>query len=86
MAPPLDEPSPQPLSSQDVVALIGVLSVLEASSLGGRLDDNLAHELKSRLQRDGQIAKASLGQDGLRAALNGLNLRLRRALGDEELP
>jgi len=85
MAHPTEETPPTSMSARDAAALIGVLSVLEAASLGGHLDDNLAHSLKSRLHSDGQMAKASLGQEGLRAALNGLNMRLRLALGEADM-
>lgn len=76
------ESTPNPVAVRDAAALIGGLSVLEATSLGGHLEDDLAHSLKSRLQSDGQIEKQTLGQEGLRAALNGLNMRLRHALGE----
>ena len=72
-----------PLASRDAAALLGVLSVLESTSQRGHLDDDLAHELKLRLQRDGLIAKAGLGQEALREALAELTLRLRHVLGDD---
>jgi hypothetical protein len=79
-----DEQTLHPISARDAASLIGVLSVLEATSLRGHLDDDLAHELKLRLHRDGLIAKSSLGQEGLRSALNDLNLRLRHAVGEDD--
>lgn len=79
-----DEQTLHPISSRDAAALIGVLSVLEATSLGGHLEDDLAHSLKLRLHQDGLIAKTSLGQEGLRGALNELNLRLRHAVGEDD--
>ncbi|HSV39637.1 MAG TPA: hypothetical protein VLI04_12850 [Nocardioidaceae bacterium] len=79
-----DEQTLHPISARDAASLIGVLSVLEATSRGGHLDNDLAHSLKLRLHRDGLIAKTDLGQEGLRAALNELNLRLRHALGEDD--
>ena len=82
MQPTAEDLTLHPLASRDAAALLGVLSVLESTSQRGHLDDDLAHELKLRLQRDGLIAKPGLGQDGLREALGELTLRLRHVLGD----
>ena len=77
-----EDPTPMPLSSTDAAAVIGVLSVLEAASLGGHLDPDLARSLTNRLRRDGGLDDDSPA--ALRGALNGLNMRLRVALGETE--
>ena len=81
---PHDEPTTNPLSARDAAGLLGVLSVLEAHSASGHLHDDLAHALKLRLQRDGQIGSSHLGQADLRSALSHLSQRLRLALGEDE--
>jgi hypothetical protein len=80
----LDEPTAKPLSARDAAGLLGVLSVLESHSESGHLHDDLAHALKLRLQRDGQIGSPHLGQADLRSALSHLNQRLRIALGEDQ--
>jgi hypothetical protein len=75
-------PTPMTLSRADAAALIGLLSVLEATSLGGHLAPDLAQSLTTRLRRDGALDDDS--QAALRGALNGLNMRLRVALNETE--
>lgn len=81
-------PTPHPVSTRDAAALIGLLSVLEATSLGDGLESGLADSLGSRLRRDG-LTNHDQTQVALRAALNGLNglnQRLRYALGSTRTP
>ena len=74
-------PTPNPVSRRDAAALIGVLAVVETTSLAEELEPDLAVRLTRRLHRDGLI-EHNQSQAALRSALNGLNHRLRFALGE----
>jgi len=68
------EPCTRPISKVDAVALIGVLAVLQGHALAGDLDGRIIVKLSERV---GVREPAEL-----QAGLDGLNQRLRFALGD----
>ena len=74
-------PTPNPVSRRDAAALIGVLAVMESTSLAEELEPDLAARLTRRLHRDG-LLEHNQSPAALRSALNGLNHRLRFALGE----
>lgn len=76
-----DDATPNPLSRRDAAALIGVLAILEGHALADDLDEVLSARLAQRLEREG-LLQADSGSGALQRALNGLNHRLRYALGE----
>jgi hypothetical protein len=68
---------PRSIAKDDAAALIGVLAVLQGHALAGDLDGRLVARLSRRAGGPG-------GSAGLAAALDGLNQRLRYALGEYE--
>ena len=74
-------PTPNQISRRDAAALIGVLAVMETTSLAEELEPDIAARLTRRLHRDG-LLEQDQSPAALRSALNGLNHRLRVALGE----
>jgi hypothetical protein len=64
----------RPISKLDAVTLIGVLAVLEGHALAGDLEGRIVAKLSER------VGVQDPGE--LEAALDGLNQRLRFALGE----
>lgn len=72
----------------DVSALIGMLAVLEGELWDPQDDESLpdwARRLPERFSRHG-LVKADATSNELRAALNGLNHRLRYVRGEYDQP
>jgi len=69
----------RPIAKVDAAALIGVLAVLQGRALAGDLDGRIVARLSERV---GGVE----GPAGLQAALDGLNQRLRFALGEDDEP
>jgi hypothetical protein len=70
-----------PVRERDASALIGLLAVVEGFSLAGELAPDLEERLVRRLHRVGLLAHDQ-SSVAFRSALNGLNQRLRFALGE----
>jgi hypothetical protein len=68
----------RPIAKGDAAALIGVLAVLQGHALAGDLDDRIIDGLSERLGLQDHAK--------LEAALDGLNQRLRLALGEQDDP
>jgi hypothetical protein len=81
--------APRRLRDADVVALIGLLAVLEGElMLAIDLNDDIpdwAQHLAARLTKDGLLTSEPSNRD-LRQALNDLNQRLRYAHGEYAEP
>ena len=72
---------PRPLTRQDAAALVGILAVLEGQITSGHVEDAVVERLRSRLAEDGVLTGDPATHD-LPAALEGLNQRVRSALGE----
>lgn len=70
---------PRPLAKDDAAALLGVLAGLQGHALVGDIDPRLMTSLSRRVG-------GGDGSAGLEAALDGLNQRLRYALGEYDDP
>jgi hypothetical protein len=75
---------PNPVLSQDLVALVGVLAVLEGELWGDELPDH-ASGACGRFIHDGLLGELATPHD-LRQAIHDLNHRLRYALGEYPEP
>jgi hypothetical protein len=78
-------PTPNPVSRQDIAALVGVLAVLEGGLLAEQLDETTARKVADRLLREGLLVEDWAPHD-LHQCLHDLNQRLRFALGEYDDP
>ncbi|WP_344612823.1 hypothetical protein [Dactylosporangium salmoneum] len=79
-------PAPRSCHARDLAALIGLLAVLEGQLMvDGAVPERLAGRIRGRFERAGLLAPGGDAGD-LRRAINGLNHRLRYALGEYPEP
>jgi hypothetical protein len=79
------QPTLRPVAPEDMAVLIGILAVLEGHLLAGDLPDHLTRRLAERFRRLGMLPEPG-DEVAVRAALDGLNHRLRSALGEYDAP
>lgn len=74
-------PTRQPVSTQDAIALIGMLAVLEGELTTRSLPGSFVARLSERL-RFADLAPPGTEEREVRQAINDLNHRLRFAIGE----
>jgi hypothetical protein len=79
------QPTLRPVAPEDMAVLIGILAVLEGHLLAGDVPDHLTRRLAERFRRLGMLPEPG-DEVSLREALDGLNHRLRSALGEYDAP
>jgi hypothetical protein len=77
--------APNPVLVPDLVALIGLLAVLEGELMAGSVSEHLAKRVSGRFARAGLLGDRATPHE-LRQAINDLNHRLRYARGEYDEP
>ena len=72
---------PRPLTRGDAAALNGILAVLEGQILGSHIEAGVIDRFRRRLTEDGLLPGGE--ESDVAAALEGLNQRVRFALGEQ---
>nr|WP_296075944.1 hypothetical protein [uncultured Actinoplanes sp.] len=80
-----DALAPRRCRTHDLVALIGLLAVIEGELMVGEVPEHLAGRIRDRLERAAILAPGGSGRD-VRQSVNDLNHRLRYALGEFDVP
>ena len=86
MSDPNTSPSPSPVATQDLAALVGILATLRGELATPEISPYLAGRLARRLARAGLLEDESNDPERLGQALDNLNHRLRYALGEYPSP
>jgi hypothetical protein len=76
---------PRPVLQRDAQALIGLLAILEGEAMASQLHAGLVDHLSRRFASVGLLADGVGGRE-FRHALNGMNHRIRYALGEYDEP